>query len=219
MDARIAAIIPAYNEALTVAAVVAAAHRSPYISEVIVVSDGSTDSTENVARVAGAEVVVLAKNSGKGEAMRAGVARTNAPFLLFLDADLYGFTEEHIERLVLPVLSGARVMNVGLRDRGVWVTKLTRHLPLISGERAMRREVFEGVPREYAQGYMIEASLNYFCRSHGLDYGFVQLPGVSIRKKIAKVGWKRGVVEYGLMGLAIVKSVLFVRVARLIGRF
>ncbi len=219
MDARIAVIIPAYNEAPTVGAVVAAAHRSPHVSEVIVVSDGSTDGTVEAAQSAGADVVVLLANKGKGEAMRAGVARTNAPFLLFLDADLYGLTPEHIERLVLPVLSGSRVMNVGLRDRGRSLTNLTRYLPLISGERAMRREVFEGVPREYAQGFMVEAALNYFCRSRRLDYGHVVLPGVTIRRKIAKVGWKRGVVQYALMGAAIVKSVLFVRVARLIGRF
>jgi glycosyltransferase involved in cell wall biosynthesis len=219
MDPRLAVIIPAYNEEPTVGAVIAAAHRSPLVSEVIVVSDGSTDATAEVARAAGADVVVLVANKGKGEALRAGVARTNAPLLLFLDADVYGLTPEHVERLVLPVLSGSRVMNVGLRDRGRFITNLTRFLPLISGERAMRREVFEGVPREYAQGFMVEAALNYFCRSRRLDYGHVILPGVTIRRKIAKVGWRRGMVQYVLMGAAIVKSVLFVRVARLIGRF
>ena len=67
---KVAAVIPAYNEERTVASVVRAVREAPSISEVIVVDDGSTDRTAQVARQAGARVVHLETNVGKGGAMK-----------------------------------------------------------------------------------------------------------------------------------------------------
>lgn len=83
------ALVPAYNEATTIAAVVrgAAAH----VAEVLVVDDGSTDGTGEAARAAGAEVMRLDRNGGKGTAIRAGlsrVLRSDATHVLFMDGDL-----------------------------------------------------------------------------------------------------------------------------------
>lgn len=219
MSARVAAIIPAYNEEPTVAGVVEALRASPLVQEVIVVCDGSTDATAQRARDAGAVVYELPKNQGKGAAMLHGLTRTDAPVILFLDADLRGLTVDHVERLVLPVASGSRVMNVGVRDRGWILTALTRRLPLIGGERAMLRRVMEGVPPEYLQGFMVESALNYYCRSRGLPYGTVFLPGLGIRRKYEKVGWRLGVVEYVKMGWQIAAAMTVVRVGRLLKRF
>jgi glycosyltransferase involved in cell wall biosynthesis len=67
---RVAAIIPAYQAAPSVGEVVAGALR--LLGEVLVVDDGSTDDTARAARAAGARVVSLACNQGKGAALATG---------------------------------------------------------------------------------------------------------------------------------------------------
>lgn len=219
MNHRVCAIIPAYNEEQTVAPVVEVVRASELIDEVIVVSDGSTDQTAVNARAAGATVYERTRQQGKGQALLYAATKTNADILVFFDADLKGFNTDHVERLVLPVLSGARMMNIGLRDRGGFMRKLAYHLPLISGERALRRSIFEKIPPEFLQGFMVETTLNYFCRMHGLAYGAVLLPGLSIRTKYEKVGIFRGVLQYTRMTFEILQAHLAIRIAKLLGKF
>ncbi|SFL65310.1 Glycosyl transferase family 2 [Halogranum rubrum] len=80
--------IPAYNEAQTIGDVVRRA--KPFTDEVIVVDDGSSDSTVSVAREAGATVVEHVENRGYGAALRTAFReayRRNATQLVTLDAD------------------------------------------------------------------------------------------------------------------------------------
>src|SRR3989338_7720705 len=217
MKMRVAAIIPAFNEAETIAGVVETAMRSPLVDEVIVVSDGSTDCTAEAARQAGAQVFDLPTQSGKGSALRHGVTWTDAPIVLFLDADLRGLREEHLESLLSPVLSGSRQMNIGLRDRGKFSRFLGPRLPLVSGERALLRTIFEMVPDEHLKGYMVEASLNFACRSHGFLYVSVFMSGVKIRTKFQKVGWK-AFPQYARMLWQVLKAFWVVRLAYASGK-
>jgi len=218
-DIKVAAIVPAYNEEKTVGPIVRTLVTSPLLSEVIVVSDGSTDRTQLFAEREGARTLQLPRTQGKGEAMLHGVAHTDANVIVFFDADLIGLTHDHIERLVYPVMSGSRSMNVGIRDRGLLATKLSMKLPLIGGERAMNRNVIEGVPPEFLKGFMVEAALNFHCRSRGYTYGMVFLPGLTIRRKMQKVGIWRGMVQYVKMFYQVAKAMLVVRLAYLFKRF
>ena len=219
MSKKVTAIIPAYNEEATIAHVVKVLLSSAYVSEVFVISDGSSDQTAERARAAGARVHEIPRQGGKGEAMLHALIHTPASIVAFFDADLHGLTAAHVEQLVLPVLNGSRVMNVGLRDRGRWVTALTRHLPLIAGERVMLRSIIEHTPAQYVKGFMVEASLNYYCRSHGLAYGAVELTSLKIRHKYEKVGWPRAVLQYVGMFFQVAKAMGLVRVAHLRGKF
>jgi glycosyltransferase involved in cell wall biosynthesis len=82
------AIVPAYQASETVGPVVEGLRR--HVPDVIVVDDGSTDRTAEVAGAAGAQVIRLPVNSGKGAAIRAGLAAvlpTKASHVVFLDAD------------------------------------------------------------------------------------------------------------------------------------
>jgi glycosyltransferase involved in cell wall biosynthesis len=109
----LAVIIPAYNEEATIAQTVEACSRLRPVSEVIVVDDGSRDGTAEVARQAGARVLRLDRNCGKGEALNCGLRYTRAPYLAFVDADV-GVTAGELERLWEPVEAGILDMAVGI---------------------------------------------------------------------------------------------------------
>ncbi|MDR2587411.1 MAG: glycosyltransferase family 2 protein [Coriobacteriales bacterium] len=70
---KVAALIPAFNEADTIAATVAAVRGLEGVERVLVIDDGSTDETAAIARQAGAELLRLERNGGKGTALQRGV--------------------------------------------------------------------------------------------------------------------------------------------------
>ena len=87
-QATLCAIIPAYNNRETIAAVVRGA--LAHLRTVLVVDDGSTDGTAEAARAAGAQVLVLGQNRGKGRALRllfAEARRRSFSVVIALDAD------------------------------------------------------------------------------------------------------------------------------------
>lgn len=217
---NVAAIIAAYNEEMTVGHIVRTCVASNLFREVIVISDGSTDRTATRAREAGATLVhELPVKNGKGAALAHGVTHTDAPVLFFFDADLLGLHKRHLIAILDPVLKGKRVMNVGIRDRGVTLMQLSERLPLVGGERALLRGVFEGVVPRYMQGFMVETALNFYCRSRNLPYGSVQCYGLTIRRKMQKVGTWKGFVQYVQMWWQVGTAMVVVRVARLRGKF
>ncbi len=110
---RVVAIVPAYDRADTVGATVGAVRRLP-VDEVVVVDDGSADATAETAAAAGARVVRLPANAGKGAAVAAGVAATpDAWVYLLLDADLAA-SAANAGKLLGPVLAGEADMVVGV---------------------------------------------------------------------------------------------------------
>lgn len=164
------AIIAAYNEEKTIADVLRVLTRSPLIQEVIVVSDGSTDATVEIARTFDVKTISLRENCGKGYAMRVGVDNASHDVLFFCDGDMYNISDAHLESLILPVVRGECDMNIGVRNRGPVLNFLHLKMqcgPVLSGIRVMTREVFETVPPQYQERYKIEAALNCFCSRSG----------------------------------------------------
>ena len=214
---HVAAVVPAYNEAKTIRRVVECLCNSSMFREVIVVSDGSTDETAKIARSTGARVIELERNVGKGLAMRRGVHATKAPIIAFFDGDVIGLRDRHIPRLVNPVVRGVVDMNIGLNDRGRFITRMMEYLPLISGQRALRRELFEQIPLEFLQGYMIESSLNYICRIQNARIGTVKMRGVHLRTKVQKVGWRKSLGQYARMIGQVMVGMCNVRIAHVFG--
>ncbi len=117
--ARLAIVIPAWNEADRIADTVAAAITLPGADLVVVVDDGSRDGTARIARQAGALQLRHARNRGKAAAMETGAEAVRladqrdgvSRALLFLDADL-GATAAHAGPLADPVLAGAADMTI-----------------------------------------------------------------------------------------------------------
>ncbi len=73
--ASVTAILPAYNEEVAIGSVVLRTRK--YADRVIVVDDGSSDRTGEVAEMAGAEVIRHPQNRGKGSALKTGFASLN----------------------------------------------------------------------------------------------------------------------------------------------
>jgi dolichyl-phosphate beta-glucosyltransferase len=95
VSTRLSLVIPAYNEAdrLTAGLSQLVDGVVPKDTEILVIDDGSTDDTANVARRELASwpqhsVVSLSRNSGKGAAVRAGVVRARGDVIAFVDADM-----------------------------------------------------------------------------------------------------------------------------------
>ena len=102
----VVALVPAKDSSDTVADTVAALLGLEAVDEVVVVDDGSTDDTADVALSAGARVLRLPRNVGKGGAVASGVAATpEAEVYLLVDADV-GSTAAVTDRLLAPVLGG-----------------------------------------------------------------------------------------------------------------
>ncbi len=83
---RITAILPAYNEEISIGSVILRARQ--HADRVIVIDDGSSDATAEVARLAGAEVICHPENRGKGAALKTGFkAAIGADVIVTMDAD------------------------------------------------------------------------------------------------------------------------------------
>lgn len=191
---KVAAIVPAYNEEARIAAVLRTLTGSAAVGEVIVVNDGSTDGTAQAAQaIPGVQVVTLPRNKGKGGAMREGATRTQADVLLFFDADLVGLTPRHVQDLLAPVCSGEATMSMGIFKGGrLWTDMAQFFAPAITGQRAIRRDVFLHIPDLESVGYGIELAINDYVHSQGLIRRDITLRGVTHPMKEEKLGWARG---------------------------
>lgn len=83
----VSVIIPAFNEAAVIGQVIGELRSAAAWHEVIVVDDGSTDGTSDLARAAGAIVVRHPYNKGNGASVKTGLRAAKGEFILIIDAD------------------------------------------------------------------------------------------------------------------------------------
>lgn len=180
-------VMPARNEAPTVAANVAAAAGCRYVREVIVVDDASSDGTGELAAAAGARVVRRDQGGSKAHAMATGVQHSDASHILFVDADCTGLTSAHLDAICEPVLAGEAEMSLGAFDYP-GLNWLVLVLPPLSGERIIPRWVWEAIPPERLHGYTIESRIDQVI-AEGRHRTVVRtMAGVSHRTKRQKRG-------------------------------
>ncbi len=167
------AIVPAFERADSIGTTVGALLALSTVDAVVVVDDGSTDDTARRAAVAGATVVRLSANRGKGAAVSAGVdAAPEADIYLLIDADL-GDTAGLADALLAPVVGGDADMTVAvlpsagrkggfgsvrrLASSGIRrATGFETRAPL-SGQRAVRGELLRSL--DLADRFGLETAL------------------------------------------------------------
>jgi glycosyltransferase involved in cell wall biosynthesis len=197
----VAVIVPAFEEAATVAGVVAVVRRHPAVAEVVVVDDGSRDDTAARARAAGARVLRQAENRGKAQAMERGVAATTAPLLLFVDADIVGLRTEVLDELVDEATRGGKDMFIAMVARKRFAGWLGHVLPVLGGTRILPRELWAALPPRYKRGFRIEIALNHFAARAGLIAGHRMIPGLAHVIKERKRGFWVGLRQrLGMIG-------------------
>ena len=150
----VSVIIPAYNEAGAIAALVTALRTACVWHEVIVIDDGSKDATAREAAAAGATVVRHPYNKGNGAAVKSGIRTATGEYILIIDGDGQHQPQD-AQRLVARL--GEYDLVIGARSTGTQATQARRfgnsalnglasyltdrEIPdLTSGFRAARRE-------------------------------------------------------------------------------
>jgi len=192
--AKLAVIIPAYNEDKTIGTVLDAIREVPEVDEIIVVSDGSTDGTvQEAQRRSGVKVIELDKNRGKGAAMKAGIDATTAEVVAFLDADLVGLTPDHLRQLIAPVLRGEADMSVGLFGGGRLATDLAQIVtPFLSGQRAVKKPFLADLDEMEVARFGIEVALTRKAQKTGMRVQQVVLDQLTHVMKEEKRGFWKG---------------------------
>ena len=170
---HVVAVVPAHNQIQSIGATVKALLELEELGEVVVVDDGSNDGTGEAAREAGARVISLPKNIGKGGAVSKAVDASGAPDgYLLIDADLSS-SASHAKILLDMLTNDAADMIVAVfpkagRSRGYGIVKrMAIRLLLsatgrsfeepLSGQRAIRGPLLRSL--NLASGFGLEIGM------------------------------------------------------------
>lgn len=214
---RVLAVVPAFNEAGSIAGVVAEIRRCAPSVDVVVIDDGSTDATGALAEKAGATVLQLPFNVGIGGTVQTGyqyALSRGYDVAVQVDGDGQHDPSE-IERLTGPLRSGEADMAIGTRFRGegtyrsplarrIGIQMFARIVSLMvrqrvtdttSGFRAVNRSGIQLFARDYPNDYPEVESIVLLCR-HGLTV--TEVP-VEMRER-----------ETGTSSITVVESIYYV---------
>jgi len=214
---KISVVIPAYNEAATIAALIDSVAAVPIDKEIIVVDDCSKDATRSIltglAGMVNLRVILHERNSGKGAALRTGFAAATGDIVIIQDADLEYDPKEY-PRLLQPILDDKADVVYGSRFSGgdshrvlyFWHYLGNRALTLMSNlftnlnlsdmetcYKVFRREIIQGIQIEEDRfGFEPEVTAKIAalrCRIYevGISYS-----GRTYDEG-KKIGWKDGV--------------------------
>ena len=185
--------MPARDEAPTVAANVAAAAACRYVREVIVVDDGSTDGTGDIAAAAGAKVIAIETRRVEGprDGARASTRPTPSAFL-FVDADCTGLTAAHLDAICEPFLDGRAVCRSVRSTTAGSGTRWCCGWPPLAANASSPDGCGTRSRRTSSIGYTIEVRINEVIAERRLRTVVRTMPGVYHRTKRVKLGRRAG---------------------------
>lgn len=110
---RISVVIPAYNEAMSIGGVITDC--KAFCDEIVVVDDGSTDTTADIGKESGAVVIRNKKNLGVTKAIQRGLDIAQGDIIVTMDADGQHDPSD-IPRLIEPIIDREGDVVLGVRD-------------------------------------------------------------------------------------------------------
>ena len=137
---KVSFIVPAYNEARTIDEVLSRIAGLELETQVIVVDDGSTDGTGDLAEKHEGVVVIRQANQGKGAAIRAAIPHVDGEITVIQDADME-YDPVEVPALIDPIVAGVADVVYGSRLAGgrpqraylFWHLVGNRFLSLVTG--------------------------------------------------------------------------------------
>jgi len=187
---RTLVVIPCYNEKATIGSVILKSKK--YAKKVLVVDDGSTDDTADLARAAGASVISHKKNMGKGAAIKTGfqyALKNNFDYVVTIDGDGQHNADE-IPTILESVINNGHDISIGYRvgertEMPVWRKIGKRVLDYSTsfgsggfitdsqcGFRAFNRRALEAItPLLKGQNFAVESE--QLVRAHEIGLGVV----------------------------------------------
>lgn len=170
---KISVLIPAFNEENKIAQTVSAIKNTNMATEIIVVDDGSKDNTSTKAKAAGATVISLEENRGKGTALNMGASYVTGDIICLLDGDL-GTSAKDMVKLVKPIIEQKAHMTIGkfpikrkkagfgfvkkLASSGIFFYTGKKFQEPLSGQRVLTKQAFDSL-LPMANGYGVEVAL------------------------------------------------------------
>jgi glycosyltransferase involved in cell wall biosynthesis len=198
---KVGVIIPAWNEEHDIPLVLDTIGPVEWLTQVVVVDDGSEDHTLSVAGDCASKypnmiVEHLPDNQGKGAAMLAGMRIMDPEIdtIIFLDADLIGLSENHLSKLYQPVKEKQCEMSVAIFKKGYWRTDWSQRIaPNLNGQRCLPRQAAEQALAPLAEsGYGVEIGLTLYARRNKWRIQYVSWEGMTHDMKEKKLGWREG---------------------------
>lgn len=198
-DGLLTILIPALNEATTVQKVIAEIKllNTPFLSEIILIDDGSTDETARLAEEAGARVVRHSRNKGYGASLKTGIRLSQTEYVLTMDAD-----NQHHAADILTVWNyrNGSDMVVGQRREllhsplwrmpGKWLLGIMANyiareaIPdLNSGFRLIRRDVALRYLHLCPSGFSLSTTLTVTLHSRRYDVSYIP---IQVNKRVGK---------------------------------
>lgn len=215
---RVAALVPARDEAYRVGDTVRALLAIAAVSQVLVVDDGSTDDTASEALAAGAGVLRLPRSAGKGRALEGALQRLpESDVWLLADADL-GESAAELAEVLRPVLAGSADLAIATfppaQGGGFGIVKrfAARSIRLVcgfvaseplSGQRAATATAIAAC-RPLARGFGVETAMTIDAVRAGMRV--VEVSTALVHRPTGRTA--RGFAHRGRQGLDIALAVL-----------
>lgn len=185
------AIVCAYNEEKYLSGVITGLLDTPAVQEIIVVDDGSQDSTADILhqfeREGQIRAIYLSPNRGKGYAMAEGAAAACGDILLFVDADLVNWDGNYAAQVLSPLHAGQADMVIGYPRLDTDPDDVFGTLHWLSGERAIwRSDLMPILSKLRPSRFGVETLINMHYRTQHQPIRIIDLDGLQHVIKLEK---------------------------------